>query len=129
MVSLPPRGARSRSPLEELNRLVVERMEERYRRQLPLVDGAVEAVRRLADRWPLGLASSSNRLLIDLALELMGIAELFARLSSEEVDRGKPACLDVYLEAARRLEVRPKNAVAVEDQPAGSARRRRRAWP
>ena len=49
---------------EELNRIVVERMEERYRRQLPLVDGAVEAVRGLADRWPLGLASSSNRPLI-----------------------------------------------------------------
>ena len=106
-------------PPEELNRLVVERMEERYRRQLPLVDGAVEAVRRLADRWPLGLASSSNRPLIDLALELMGIAELFrATVSSEEVDRGKPAP-DVYLEAARRLEVRPKNAVAVEDSASG----------
>ena len=61
-------------PPEELNRLVVERMEERYREQLPLVDGAVEAVRRIGARWPLGLASSSNRELIDLALELMGVA-------------------------------------------------------
>jgi HAD superfamily hydrolase (TIGR01509 family) len=106
-------------PPEELNRLVVERMEERYRRRLPLVDGAVEAVRRLADRWPLGLASSSNRPLIDLALELMGVAELFrATVSSEEVDRGKPAP-DVYLEAARRLAVRPEHAVAVEDSASG----------
>jgi HAD superfamily hydrolase (TIGR01509 family) len=106
-------------PPEELNRIVVERMEERYRRQLPLVDGAVEAVRRLADRWPLGLASSSNRPLIDLALELMGVAELFrATVSSEEVDRGKPAP-DVYLEAARRLGVRPEHAVAVEDSASG----------
>jgi HAD superfamily hydrolase (TIGR01509 family) len=105
-------------PPEELNRIVVERMEERYRRQLPLVDGAVEAVRRLA-RWPLGLASSSNRPLIDLALELMGIAELFrATVSSEEVERGKPAP-DVYLEAARRLGVRPEHAVAVEDSASG----------
>ena len=106
-------------PPEELNRIVVERMEERYRRQLPLVDGAVEAVRRLADRWQLGLASSSNRPLIDLALELMGVAELFrATVSSEEVDRGKPAP-DVYLEAARRLGVSPENAVAVEDSASG----------
>ena len=106
-------------PPEELNRIVVERMEERYRRQLPLVDGAVEAVRRLAERWPLGLASSSNRPLIDLALDLMGVAELFrATVSSEEVDRGKPAP-DVYLEAARRLGVRPENAVAVEDSASG----------
>ena len=91
-------------PPEELNRLVVERMEERFRRQLPLVDGAVEAVRRLADRWPLGLASSSNRPLIDLALELMGIAELFRATVSSGESTAKPAP-DVYLEAARRLEV------------------------
>jgi HAD superfamily hydrolase (TIGR01509 family) len=106
-------------PPEELNRIVVERMEDRYRQQLPLVDGAVEAVRRLAGHWPLGLASSSNRPLIDLALDLMGVAELFrATVSSEEVDRGKPAP-DVYLEAARRLGVRPENAVAVEDSASG----------
>jgi HAD superfamily hydrolase (TIGR01509 family) len=106
-------------PPEELNRIVVERMEDRYRQQLPLVDGAVEAVRRLAGRWPLGLASSSNRPLIDLALDLMGVAELFrATVSSEEVDRGKPAP-DVYLEAARRLGVRPENVVAVEDSASG----------
>jgi HAD superfamily hydrolase (TIGR01509 family) len=108
-----------REPPEELNRIVVERMEERYRRQLPLVDGAVEAVRRLAESWPLGLASSSNRQLIDLALDLMDVAELFrATVSSEEVDRGKPAP-DVYLEAARRLGVSPENAVAVEDSASG----------
>ncbi len=106
-------------PPEELNRIVVERMEERYRRQLPLVGGAVEAVRRLAERWPLGLASSSNRPLIDLALDEMGVAELFrATVSSEEVDRGKPAP-DVYLEAARRLDVSPQSAVAVEDSASG----------
>lgn len=106
-------------PPEELNRLVVERMEERYRGRLPIVDGAVEAVRRLADRWPLGLASSSNRQLIDLALDLMGVADLFrTTVSSEEVARGKPAP-DVYLEAARRLGVRPEDAVAVEDSASG----------
>jgi HAD superfamily hydrolase (TIGR01509 family) len=106
-------------PPEELNRLVVERMEERYRRRLPVVDGAVEAVRRIAERWPLGLASSSNRQLIDLALDLMRVSDLFrATVSSEEVSRGKPEP-DVYLEAARRLGVRPEDAVAVEDSASG----------
>jgi HAD superfamily hydrolase (TIGR01509 family) len=104
---------------EELNRLVVERMLERYRERLPLVDGAVEAVRRVGARWPLGLASSSNRPLIDLALELMGVAKLFrATVSSEEVARGKPAP-DVYLEAARRLAVPPERAAAIEDSASG----------
>jgi HAD superfamily hydrolase (TIGR01509 family) len=106
-------------PPEELNRLVVARMMERYRERLPLVDGAVDAVRRIGARWPLGLASSSNRPIIDLALDLMGVAELFrATVSSEEVERGKPAP-DVYLEAARRLDVAPEHAVAVEDSGAG----------
>jgi HAD superfamily hydrolase (TIGR01509 family) len=106
-------------PPEELNRLVVERMQERYRERLPLVDGAVEAVRRIGARWPLGLASSSNRELIDLALAEMGVADLFrATLSSEEVERGKPAP-DVYLEAARGLGVEPEQAVAIEDSANG----------
>ena len=106
-------------PPEEINRLVVERMQERYRQELPLVDGAVEAVRRIGARWPLGLASSSNRPLIDLALELMGVAGLFqVTLSSEEVERGKPSP-DVYLEAARRLGVEPENVVAIEDSASG----------
>jgi HAD superfamily hydrolase (TIGR01509 family) len=106
-------------PPEELNRLVVERMQQRYADRLPLIEGAVDAVRRLAERWPLGLASSSNRPLIDLALERMGVADVFsATVSSEEVGRGKPAP-DVYLEAARRLGVRPQDAVAVEDSANG----------
>ena len=106
-------------PPEELNRLVVERMQERYRDGLPVIDGAVDAVRRMAERWPLGLASSSNRPLIDLALDRMGVADLFhATVSSEEVERGKPAP-DVYLEAARRLGVPPERAAAVEDSASG----------
>jgi HAD superfamily hydrolase (TIGR01509 family) len=110
---------RVRDVPDEINRLVVERMEERYRERLPLVDGAVEAVRRIGERWSLALASSSNRELIDFALELMGVADLFrATISSEEVERGKPAP-DVYLEAARRLEVAPERAVAIEDSGAG----------
>ena len=106
-------------PPEELNRLVVERMDERYRDGLPVIDGAVHAVRRMAERWPLGLASSSNRPLIDLALDRMGVADLFhATVSSEEVERGKPAP-DVYLEAARRLGVPPERLAAVEDSASG----------
>jgi HAD superfamily hydrolase (TIGR01509 family) len=104
---------------EEINRLVVERMMERYRDRLPVIEGAVEAVRRIGERWPLGLASSSNRPLIDLALDLMGIADRFrVTVSSEEVERGKPAP-DVYLEAARRLGVAPDRIVAIEDSGNG----------
>jgi HAD superfamily hydrolase (TIGR01509 family) len=106
-------------PPEEINREVVRNMLDRYSERLPLIDGAVDAVMRLAARWPLGLASSSNRELIDLALELLGVKHLFAAtVSSEEVARGKPAP-DVYLEAARRLEVDPARAAAFEDSHNG----------
>jgi HAD superfamily hydrolase (TIGR01509 family) len=106
-------------PPDEINREVVGRLEQIYRRRLPAIAGAREAVERLAACWPLGLASSSNRELIDLTLDLLGVHDLFtATVSSEEVDRGKPAP-DVYLEAARRLQVDPRTAAAVEDSANG----------
>jgi HAD superfamily hydrolase (TIGR01509 family) len=106
-------------PPEEINREVVARMLDRYAERLPLIDGAVEAVERIASRWPLGLASSSNRELIDRALEVSGLARYFrATVSSEEVPRGKPAP-DVYLEAARRLGVDPAASAAIEDSANG----------
>jgi HAD superfamily hydrolase (TIGR01509 family) len=106
-------------PPEEISREVVDRMAGRYEESLPLIDGAADAVKRLAARWPLGLASSSNRELIDRALKVSGLAPYFrVTVSSEEVERGKPAP-DVYLEAARRLEVEPTRCAAIEDSASG----------
>ena len=104
---------------DEINRIVVEQMLERYASGPPWLDGALDAVGRLSERFVLGLASSSNRVLIDVVLEAGGIAGLFrATVSSEEVARGKPAP-DVYLEAARSLGVAPESCVAVEDSHNG----------
>jgi HAD superfamily hydrolase (TIGR01509 family) len=106
-------------PPEEINRIVVERMLERYAGGPPLIDGAVEAVERLGARWPLAIASSSNRELIDAVLAAAGIEGRFeATVSSEEVARGKPAP-DVYLEAARRLGLEPERCAAIEDSHNG----------
>ena len=104
---------------DAINAEVVRRMLASYHDHLPLIDGAVDAVRRLAARYPLGLASSSNRPLIEAALKTAGLAVCFtATVSSEEVARGKPAP-DVYLEAARRLGVEPHACAAVEDSHGG----------
>ena len=106
---------------DAINRDVVERMLEAYRHELPLLPGAKEAVRRTAAAFPLALASSSNREVFEEVLELAGLADCFrATVSSEEVERGKPAP-DVYLEACRRLGVEPARAAAVEDSHAGIA--------
>jgi HAD superfamily hydrolase (TIGR01509 family) len=108
----------SESP-EEINRLVVERMLERYAAGPPWLPGAVETVHRLAADFMLGLASSSNRELIDRVLEAGGIAGCFrATVSSEEVAAGKPAP-DVYLEVARRLAADPHECTAIEDSHNG----------
>jgi HAD superfamily hydrolase (TIGR01509 family) len=104
---------------EVISAEVVGRLEEIYRSELPLFDGAKAAVERLAAGWPLGLASSSNRELIDLVLDLSDLARFFTvTVSSEEVARGKPAP-DVYLEAARRLGVAGERCAAVEDSENG----------
>jgi HAD superfamily hydrolase (TIGR01509 family) len=104
---------------DAINREVVRRMEESYSDGLPLLPGALDAVRALAARWPLGLASSANREIIDLFLDVAGVRDLFgATVSSEEVARGKPAP-DVYLAAAERLGVAPERCVAVEDSANG----------
>ncbi|MGZ5359657.1 MAG: HAD family hydrolase [Solirubrobacterales bacterium] len=103
----------------EISDAVVAKMDRAYREHLPLVPGAVAAVRALDERWPLALASSANRELIDLVLELSGLAESFdATVSSEEVANGKPSP-DVFLEAARRLGTPPERCVAIEDSGNG----------
>jgi HAD superfamily hydrolase (TIGR01509 family) len=104
---------------EEISSTVVRRLTEIYRERLPLIPGAREAVMALAGEWPLGLASSANRPIIELVLELSELGSCFAAtVSSEEVARGKPAP-DVYLEAARRLGVEPERCAAVEDSTNG----------
>jgi len=104
---------------QEINDEVVRRMLARYAERLPLIEGAAEAVERLAGTFRLGVASSSNRPLIDAALAGSGLAHFFdATVSSEEVSRGKPAP-DVFLEAARRLNVEATRCAAIEDSANG----------
>jgi HAD superfamily hydrolase (TIGR01509 family) len=106
-------------PPEEINRKVLAWVERRYREDLPWIDGAREGVRRIGGEFRLGLATSSNREIIDIVVEVGGFEDLFeVTVSSEEVDKGKPAP-DVYLEATRRMGVDPKRTAAVEDSTNG----------
>jgi beta-phosphoglucomutase-like phosphatase (HAD superfamily) len=99
--------------------LVVANLLGQYRRKLPLIPGALEAVQRIGRRWPLALASSAGRPVIDTVLIVAGLQHAFrATVASEEVPRGKPAP-DVYLEAARRLGMPSPACAAVEDSANG----------
>lgn len=103
----------------EISESVVQRLERLYRERVPLLPGARESVASLASRWPLAIASSANRPVIDLVLKLTCLSRYFkAAVSSEEVARGKPAP-DVYLQAARRLSIDSRACAAVEDSGNG----------
>ena len=98
---------------------VIAAMAAEYSKHLPLLPGAIDAVRSMSARWPLGVASSSPRSLIETVLATAGLLSSFAAfVSSEEVPRGKPAP-DVYLAAAERLSVSPKACAAIEDSSNG----------
>jgi HAD superfamily hydrolase (TIGR01509 family) len=106
-------------PPERVAREVLDEMAARYHESLPLIPGAVDAVRRLGERFTLALASSSARVLIDQVLELTGLTAAFrVTLSTEEVPRGKPAP-DVYAEVVRRLGLEPAVCAAIEDSSNG----------
>jgi HAD superfamily hydrolase (TIGR01509 family) len=106
-------------PVDDIVDLVVGDLLDCYRQHLPLLPGAVDAVRRIGERWPLGLASSANRVVIDALLDLAGLRGAFTvTVSSEEVPHGKPAP-DVYIEAARRLQQAPRHCAAIEDSTNG----------
>jgi HAD superfamily hydrolase (TIGR01509 family) len=103
----------------EVAQLVIAAMTAEYQAHLPLLPGAVDAVRALSARWRLGVASSAPKSLIEAVLDASGLRSAFAAaVSSEEVARGKPAP-DVYLEAAARLSVPPAAGAAVEDSSNG----------
>jgi HAD superfamily hydrolase (TIGR01509 family) len=106
-------------PPEQIRDEVVESMLRRIGDGVPLLDGAREAVTALAGRWPLGLASSADRPVIEAVLQATGLAPCFKTyVASDEAGRGKPAP-DVYLAACRRLGVEPRSAVAIEDSSNG----------
>jgi HAD superfamily hydrolase (TIGR01509 family) len=110
-----------RVPLEPavISDRVVAHVLEGYAERLPLLPGAEAAVARVAKRWPLALASSSNREVIDRVMAVSGWDRVFRTwVSSEEVGRGKPAP-DVFLEALRRLDVPAAQAAGVEDSHNG----------
>jgi HAD superfamily hydrolase (TIGR01509 family) len=102
-------------PEEEVAKQVIEEMKRQYERNLPFVDGAVAAIRELSASWPMAVASGSPKSLIEAVLVGGAIHDEFQVLvSSDEVAAGKPAA-DVYLEAARRLDVSAERCVVVED--------------
>jgi len=106
-------------PPAEVATLVVDRMAARYREHVPLMDGAVDAVHRIAARWPLAVASSAPATLIETVLQSAGLRSCFTVvMSTEQVPHGKPAP-DIYLAVTAALGCPPPDCAAVEDSSNG----------
>jgi HAD superfamily hydrolase (TIGR01509 family) len=102
---------------EEASAGVIAEMEKAYAAHLPVIPGAVEAVREVASRFPVAIASSAPAVLIKVFLDVTGLPVPVA-VSSEECAAGKPSP-DVYLLAASRLGVAAASCYAVEDSTNG----------
>jgi HAD superfamily hydrolase (TIGR01509 family) len=96
---------------------VIAEMEKAYASHLPVIPGAVEAVRAVASRFPVAIASSAPAVLIKVFLDVTGLPVPVA-VSSEECAAGKPSP-DVYLLAASRLGVAAASCCAVDDSTNG----------
>jgi HAD superfamily hydrolase (TIGR01509 family) len=98
---------------------VIARMIQLYGTDVPLLPGAQAAIHLIGQRWRLGIASGSDRILLDTVLSRCSLTDYFAAtISGEEVAEGKPSPL-IYQEVCRRLGSRPDACVAIEDSGSG----------
>jgi HAD superfamily hydrolase (TIGR01509 family) len=106
---------------ERIREEVIRRMIELYRESVPLIPGAREAIETIGERWRVGVASGSDRVLLDTVLNSSGLTDHFAAtVSAQDVAEGKPSPL-IHQEACRRLGAGPSACIAIEDSGSGIA--------
>jgi beta-phosphoglucomutase-like phosphatase (HAD superfamily) len=104
---------------DEVASVVVDRMAANYRERVPWLPGALDAVHRMADRWPLGMASSAPLSLIQTVLDAGQLRRFFpVAMSTEQVAHGKPAP-DIYLAVTAAMNVAATASAAIEDSSNG----------
>lgn len=89
---------------------------DKYTNEVELKSGARELLHFLKKQGvKLGIATSNSGKLAGAVLTRHGIKDYFdCIITASEVDKGKPAP-DVYLEAAKRLQILPKECLVFED--------------
>ncbi|MET9294198.1 HAD family phosphatase [Streptomyces sp. NPDC003077] len=114
------------APVDELLAGKNRRYLELARRRTDVFPEMRKFVERLhAAGHPMAVASGSSRNAIAVVLAATGLDALISTyVSAEEVAHGKPEP-DVFLEAARRLDVPPADCVVLEDAPPGAEAARR----
>jgi HAD superfamily hydrolase (TIGR01509 family) len=108
-------------PLEELLARKRQRMVDIIRREQPLFDELPELLEKLAARYALGLASGSERPVVEEVLKIKRLGRWFsAVVTDSDVQRGKPEP-DIFLRAAELLKVGPQDCCVIEDSKPGVA--------
>ena len=107
--------------LQELLERKRQRVIEIIRREQPLFDGLTALVEKIAPRYRLGVASGSEKLVVEEVLALQELRKFFrATVTASDVKHGKPAP-DIFLRTADLLEVTPENCWVIEDSKPGIA--------
>jgi len=108
-------------PLTQLIKMKRDRVLEIIRREEPIFDGLADLVEKLARVCKLGLASGSERPVVEAVLALQDLRRFFSvTVTAGDVKRGKPAP-DIFLRAAELLGVAPVACWVIEDSRPGIA--------
>lgn len=110
-----------KASLQTLHDEVLERMMDLIPRKAKPMPGVSEILTYVAELdLPTAIASSSPKVVIEAVVTTHGWEEFLpVRCSAEHLPKGKPAP-DVYLEAAKALNISPTVCLALEDSPNGA---------
>lgn len=102
-------------PTEKILRDHAKRLENYAQVIFPLVDHAQEVLKKLTHRYLLALATSSSRALAHTIVKRLKAEKIFKTIvTGNDIRNGKPNP-EIFLKAAERLGVKPKQCAVVED--------------
>ena len=87
---------------------------------IPLKEGVKELFSMLKEKnYKIALATSAKRERVEKQIKDKWLKESFdAIVCGDDVEKGKPSP-DIFLKAAKKIDVEPENCFVVEDSPAG----------
>jgi HAD superfamily hydrolase (TIGR01509 family) len=84
-----------------------------------LIDEVAAFAKSLRGKVPMAIATGGSRMVIEKTLKVVGVSDWFDEVvTAEDVAEGKPAP-DIFLRAAKLLNVQPSKCLVLEDAPAG----------
>ena len=94
-------------------------LSKKLKNYVKLREGTYQLLKRLKKKYKLALATSTIKRFTDLIINGFELRRYFdVVIYAENVKKGKP-CPKVYLKAAEKLKVNPKDCIVIEDSEAG----------